>query len=130
MHMHITCTGTPEWDSFISEYMQAWKERIINWLIQDHAKVHVVYYEDLLVDKLEEIIKILDFLNVEYLSADDVWTRVSDDFTEFKRSHVKRIGFQYYTLKQTYFIRAVIQDTKELVRREQKSLELDRYMQV
>ncbi len=122
--------GTPEWDSFIAAYMQGWKERIINWLVQDHAKVHVVYYEDLLTNKLEEIIKILDFLDIDYGSPEQVQIRISKDFTEFKRPQMKGLSFQYYTLKQTYFIKTVIHDTIELLNREQRTLELDRYIQL
>lgn len=120
--------GTPEWDAFISVYMQAWKERILNWLLQDQAKVHIVHYEDLLNDKLDEIIKILDFLDIHYVSSEEVGMRLREDFTEFQRPHLKRLGFQHYTLKQTYFIKTVIQDTIELLSREQKPLELERYI--
>ncbi len=123
-------TGTPEWASFVQVYMQAWKERIMNWLLQDHAKVHVVYYEDLQTHTVREVTRLLDFLHIDYSSPRDVASSISGGYTEFKRPHAKSLGYEYYTLEQIYFIKSMIQKTNELLKRNKVTLDLDRYLQV
>lgn len=118
----------PEWDSYIHVYIQAWKERILNWIDQDHAEVLVVYYEDLKRNTLTEIIRIMDFLELDYPSSEEIGMKLSKDFTEFKRPHTRNENNEYYTPEQKHYIKLVIEETDRELKRANKKLELASYL--
>ena len=103
--------GIPEWDSYVHVYIEAWKERILNWVLQDHAKVHVVSYEDVKRNPLHEVTKMLQFLKADYVSSDELKKRLSEDFSEFKRPRRRQVDFEHYTPEQKLYIKSVILET-------------------
>ena len=111
MQVYSVLVGIPEWDSYVHVYIEAWKERILNWVLQDHAKVHVVNYEVVKRNPLYEVTKMLEFLKVDYVSSDELKKRLSEDFSEFKRPKRKQVDFEHYTPEQKLYIKLVILET-------------------
>ena len=109
-------TGGQEWDEFLHKYMEKWKARIKNWVLDsiDHHQVHVVRYEDLKQHISDEMAKMLSFLKIPF-SEKELPTRLHDDFTTFKRKHNTDI-FEHYSNSQKAHIRTVLLDTIQLAK--------------
>ena len=104
-------TGIAEWNTFVSEYAKGWKARIINWVLnEDERPVHVVRYEDLKKDTATEVAKMLDFLGIEYTNRQDIYQRICQGYTEFKRIHTASDDFEHFTQEERYIIGSAIKD--------------------
>ena len=110
-------------------YIEAWKDRIENWLIQNYTRLHIIRFEDLKRDTLKEVIKMLDFLNISYISKKDIYGRICKGYTEFKRPHNMDYSFEHFTWEQKNYIRSILQETKMFVIRADREhlMELDDY---
>ena len=111
-------------------YMDRWKLRLTNWVINtsDQHPVHVVRYEDLKNNTAAEVAKILSFLNIPY-SKEYLQLSLQVDFTTFKRKHVSD-NFQHYTSSQKQHINEVLLDTIKLAESANRTnlLRLDEYL--
>lgn len=98
---------TKQWVEFFGQYLDRWKERIINWVLtnKEHP-VHVVNYEELQNNTVGEVEKILDFLHFPYNHSDLV-ERLRVDFTTFRRLHMND-GFQHFLPEQKQQLRETI----------------------
>jgi hypothetical protein len=105
--------ATPEWVTFMGEYLSRWKERTINWVLNNNNHpVHVVSYEALKSDTVGEVEKILDFLHYPY-SHGDLVERLKEDFTTFRRSH-SQDEFQHFSPEQKELLRTTILELKTM----------------
>lgn len=123
--------GGSQWDEFLHTYMDKWKMRTKNWVIDsinDHP-VHVVRYESLKRNTTYEVAKMLTFLDVPY-SRKNLSTRLRDDFTTFKRNHTSD-SFEHYSMSQKEHIRDVLLETIHLAQSANLTslLQLDEYLQ-
>lgn len=103
-------TDSEEWDKSLQSYMQAWKKRIQNWVLEkqmDHA-VLIVRYEDLKSNTVKEVERMLTFLQHPF-NAEDIPSRLAQDFTTFKRPH--DVDFERYTSSQKLYIESVLLQT-------------------
>ena len=110
-------------------YMKDWKLRIHQWVIdQDKYPVHILRYEDLQKNTLEEILRVLDFLNVSY-DYDTVAERLREDYSEFHRPH-KTVESEHYSDEQKQQLRSWFMDIIIAAENAGKShlLQLDEYL--
>ena len=100
--------------------------------MQNYTRLHIVRYENLKSDTLNEVVKMLDFLNIPYISKEDIYGRICKGYTEFKRPHGTDYNFEHFTWEQKNYIRSVLQETKMLVIRADKEhlFKLDDYFSV
>ena len=68
----------------------------------------VVRYEDLKSDKVRQVTRMLDFLNVNY-SKVDVEQRLQEDFSAVRRNH--SCDFDHFTENQKLYMRSMIAST-------------------
>jgi hypothetical protein len=111
-HTHVVSPSlfaTEVWMAFFTESLDAWRTRMITWVIENDATrhpVHVVRYEDLQKDTVGEVEKILDFLNFDYVH-EDIVEKLKGDFTDFKRSH-NQTSFRHFSDKQKEQLRGTL----------------------
>ena len=87
--------------------MTLWVKRIQNWALDqspDHP-VMVVHYEDLKLDPVKEVRRMLQFLDIR---SESLSQRLKEDFTTFRRPHGDVPDFQRYTSNQTYFMKSML----------------------
>ena len=126
----LMMAGIPKWNKFLYTYMEMWKSRLINWVLNstnDHP-VHIVRYEDLQKNRPGELAKLLTFLKIPY-SDKDLLLSLHDDFKTFKRQHIND-HFEHYSRSQKEHIQYVLLDTIKLVRAANKThlLKLEEYL--
>ena len=121
--------GIPEWDDFLRSYMERWKSRLKNWVLDSNKQaVQVIRYEDLKQDVPGEVAKVLTFLKIPF-NKEELPQRLESDFTTFKRKHTND-NFEHYSTKQTEHVRSVLVDTIKLAQQVNKSdiLRLEEYL--
>ena len=109
-------------------YMKDWSTRLHQWVInQDKYPVHILHYEDLRQDFVEEIEKVLIFLNVAY-DSDTLKSKLSEDYTEYRRPHHSD-EFEHFSEKQKELVRSFMLDVNNAADRVNKSslLRLEEY---
>ena len=94
---------------------------------QDQYPVHVLRYEDLKNNTLQELLKTLDFLRVSY-DPETVASRLKEDYSEFYRHHGED-DFKHYSDEQKLLLESTLQDMMEAAERTGKSslLRLNEY---
>ena len=68
----------------------------------------VVRYEDLKIDTLNEVKKILDFLHFPY-KEEEVAEKLNEGFNDFYRNHTDT--FEHFTPEQNLFIRSLVNES-------------------
>lgn len=125
-------TDIDAWNRFLTgDFAKGWQTRINNWVLDgDVRPVLVVRYEDLKKDTATEVAKMLDFLNIEYTSRQDIHQRICQGYTEFKRLHTAKDDFEHFTQKQRDFIGSLINDVLISAKAVNKShiLKLEEYI--
>ena len=109
--------------------MQKWRQRLENWVITVHDKpVHVVRYEDLKANTFQEVMKMLDFISIDY-EENAVCQRLLEDYDHFKRIH-KDDHFDHYNDEQRQHISSVLYEMIETAKQHNKSeiLRLEEYI--
>ena len=103
------------WDEFVHLFSKRWSKMISRWAYYGRThRLHVVYYEDMKTNQLDEVGKLLDFLNVSY-NHSELSKRLNEDFSDFHRKHSKDTEFQHYTEEQQLFVEHVIADTEQVL---------------
>ncbi len=74
-----------------------------------------VRYEDVKVDPIGEIGKMLDFLGVPF-TVEELSQRLAGSCGGFKRPQLQRTDFQHYTPQQKDFIHQTIEKTIQTLR--------------
>lgn len=106
---------TDEWIRFSGKYIDRWKERTINWVLDDHRRpVHVVSYEDLKNNTVKEVEKILDFLKYPY-NHNELVEKLSQDFNEFRRSHTQD-DFPHFNSEQKQKLRSTLESITSIAK--------------
>ena len=107
--------ATDEWIKFSGKYIDKWKERTINWVFENpNHPVHVVSYEDLKVDTVGEVEKILDFLQFPY-DHDELLEKLTQDFTDFQRPHMHD-DFKHFNPEQKERLRTTLESMVSLAK--------------
>ncbi len=70
----------------------------------------VVRYEDMKKDKVEQVSRMLDFLQQDY-NRTELAARLEDEFDKFHRSHTAEDNYDHYTEKQRAYVRFLIKST-------------------
>ena len=131
MFWYTHVAASKDWLHFSNDYLDAWKTRMVSWIIDNNAEkhpVHVVRYEDLQRDTVGEVEKILDFLRFPYTHM-EVVRKLNDNYTDFKRSH-NHTNFQHFSDHQKNKLRVTLTETWELAKTKDKAelLRLDEYI--
>ena len=84
-------------------------KRIQKWVLQKNAEhpVLLVRYEDLKSNTIREVERMLVFLQRPF-DADELSSRLAEDFTTFKRPHYTQNSFERYTSTQRLYMDAVL----------------------
>lgn len=77
-----------------------------------HIPVMVVRYEDVRKNKVEQVERMLRFLNYTHSEITD---KIQEDFTMFRREH-GRDQFEHYTTKQRRLVNDIIMKTARELR--------------
>ena len=96
--------------------MENWEAMIYHLLINNavNRPVLIVKFEDLKKDTYQEVERILNFLNVKFLTADDNKTLVPDRLHAFHRNHT--YTFDHYTTEQKIYMNSVIRRVAKQLR--------------
>jgi hypothetical protein len=95
-----------QWSDFVLEQAKKWQQIIQSWIIDDlNHPVLAVKYEDLRLNSVDELRKVLDFLRTPY-NPFIVEELALNKFQENKSSMM-------YTNDQTNYINAIIKSTVE-----------------
>ena len=107
----IISPDSENWDNFMQTYMQAWKRRIQNWVLQEHADhpVLLVRYEDLKLNTVKEVERMLTFLHQPF-DPEEIASKIAEDFTTFKRPHADG-DFERFTDSQKLYMESVLLET-------------------
>ena len=70
----------------------------------------IIHYDDLLKDSLEQVIRILEFLEYDY-DKTELATRLEDGFRDVQRKHTQQ--FEHYTAGQKVFVRSMLNSTMQ-----------------
>ena len=100
-----------EWDDYIRAIGERWKKTILMWYGSAHTlhyPILVVRYEDLKQDSLGQVLRMLNFLNVEYDKA-EVERRLQNGFSAVHRNHT--YDYDHYTEDQKMYMRSMLQST-------------------
>ena len=109
--------------------MTKWTLRLHQWVIdQDTYSVHILRYEDLKNNTVEEVKRVLDFLNV-YYNSDTLADVLKEDYSEFHRPH-SGDNFEHYSVEQKEWLKHLLLETMEAAEKAGKSklLRLDEYL--
>ncbi len=119
-HTH-TCTPTPtyahtgknpNWIRFVHTISQRWQTYFEHWALSGFP-VLVVHYEDLKVNTVVTVMRILEFLKFPY-SEEEVRDRLSEDFSLFRRT--THPTFEHFSIAQKNYIRSKIKETLALLK--------------
>ena len=90
--------------------------------------MHILRYEDLKKNTVEEVKGVLDFLKV-YYNSDTLAEVLKEDYTEFRRPH-SGDNFEHYSVEQKQWLRRSLLETMEAADKAGKSklLRLDEYL--
>ena len=123
-------TETKAWKVYFEDALSAWKMRMHTWVLDnDQHPVHVVRYEDLLINTVGEVEKILDFLQFPYVHEDLVH-KLEQNLTEFQRSH-SNDDFHHFSPEQKSKLRIALMATWDSSKEVGKAdlLRLDEYIE-
>ena len=90
-----------------------------------HHPLLLVHYEDFKRDSLGQVLKILNFLHVDY-NKGEVKMRLQGGFTAVQRNHTTH--FQHYTEDQTAYVTSMIASTMTELQAMGVELDLTKYM--
>ena len=123
--VHALYTGANEgWDHFVKTWGPYWQRLMKNWAeFGANLPLHVVYFEDLKTNAVEEVLKMLDFLEFSSSHKQIVLERLSD--TRFYRK--QRDDFRHFTPDQEMFLNRIIVSTDTALVQSRFSL-VDRYL--
>ena len=89
-----------------------WPEYFTNWYLSGHP-VLVVRYEDLKLDILRQVKRILNFLEFPYMEK-ELKQRMAEDFGKFHRP--PHPDFEHFTPWQKVFVRGTVKQTIKLLK--------------
>ncbi|XP_055346240.1 WSCD family member CG9164-like [Paramacrobiotus metropolitanus] len=88
---------TEEWRSFVPKSIEEWKEMNEYWLSQNPVTVHVVQFEELLTNKKEELLKVIDFLGFKDQLDENMLNCVVEKYEGLFRRRKFKMDFEPYT---------------------------------
>ena len=89
-----------------------WPEYFTNWYLSGHP-VLVVRYEDLKLDILRQVKRMLDFLGFPYIE-EELKKRMAEDFGKFHRP--PHPDFEHFTPQQNVFVQRTVKQTIKLLK--------------
>ena len=104
------------WTKFVHGMAPTWLSTMTHWITDNPGTpVLVICYEDILIDPVKEVKKILRFLNVKY-GAGEVEERLKKDYSVFhRRRPQKQENEDVYTKKLQSFVNSVVSDAERFV---------------
>ena len=107
------CVGdNPEWEAIIQKQAKKWKNMINNHVIKRRPThpLLVVRYEDLKLDSVREVERMLHFLGIA-IERDELIQRLEQNsFNKYHRNHTRSSQFNPYTPSQIKYWNSVISD--------------------
>ena len=104
----------PEWEAIVHKQAKKWKNMIYNHVI-NRKPTHpllVVRYEDLKLDSVREVQRMLHFLDIA-VDKDELLQRLEQNsFNTYHRNHTRSSQFNPYTHSQTKYWNSVILDAE------------------
>ena len=74
----------------------------------------VVRYEDLKIDAVKEMKKMMNFLGFSHISESEIKERLGEGYNNFYRNH--KDDFRHYTEDQKSFVHQKVQETIEILK--------------
>lgn len=128
---NITCFFPGEnkrWDAYVHSQAKRWLSMIDKWVVNsNHHPILVVKYEKLKRESFTEVIRMLDFLRIDYNHM-ELKNNVKEDFNLFFRKKNK-VNFEHYTKKQITCISSIIRNATMLLNKNNigELIELEEY---
>ncbi|XP_011405846.2 PREDICTED: WSCD family member CG9164-like [Amphimedon queenslandica] len=97
-----------EWDRFVNIKINWWSKLIQYWVVNSSVPVLVVKFEDLKQDPVQEVKRILDFINYHQLTVEELSLKMKDGFNKYRRPKQKK-RIKHFTKKQIETINHHIQ---------------------
>ncbi|XP_064407357.1 WSCD family member CG9164-like [Halichondria panicea] len=120
-HSHTGATNpkyfstNKNWDTFVRRESKQWSKYFRTWMVESHDHpTMLVRYEDLKVDLVSNVEKMLDFLSFPY-DHQELENHLTKDFTKFKRKH-NGVTVDHFTAEQKNFVRSIIKQTLSYLR--------------
>lgn len=107
-HISLHAGTNPGWNNTIYTQMEVWETMINHLLINNTVErpVLLVKYEDLQRDSYQEVERMVNFLNVKFLTDDVNKPLEHNGFHAFHRNHTN--SFDHYTMEQKLYVNSVI----------------------
>ena len=117
--LYLISGNNSAWNNYIRLKGSRWHEHIVGWLTTGSKNpLHIVVFEDLKSNLLEEISKIMDFFNISY-NKSVLRMKLKEDYTTFYRQH--RDDFEHFTLAQKEFLSSLVNKTIATLNNEELS---------
>ena len=108
--MYLISGNNSDWNDYLHVQGSRWQRHIVGWLTTGSKNpLHIVVFEDLKSNLLEEMPKIMDFLNVTHNNKSVLRMKLKEDYTTFYRRH--RDDFEHFTLAQKEFLTNIVNET-------------------
>ncbi|XP_064388155.1 WSCD family member AAEL009094-like isoform X2 [Halichondria panicea] len=106
-----------KWKTFVERESKRWGKYFRMWLVESHDHpTMMIRYEDLKVDIVSNVEKMLDFISFPY-DHQELENHLTKDFTKFKRKHRNGVPtVDHFTTAQQDFVRSVIKQTLSYLR--------------
>ena len=113
---------------YIRNSIRGWESYFEGWVLSGAKRdLLVVKYEDLKIDTLNEVKRMLDFLRVPF-SREDLKDQLLKDFTIFQRNYSKE--FEHFTPDQEEYVRQRVESVIALLKtaNNQDTLGVEEYL--
>ena len=107
----LSLTGT-KWDWFVESKGMSWAFMLHTWLSQNTTSIHIVQYEHLVVDLRGELVKMLNFLNLEV--PDEIIDCVVEN-SEGKFRRERHLNFDPFTSENREAVNRLVRQAAPLL---------------
>ena len=114
-YIHWYIGNNTEWNKYVHEIGERWKKTVVNWFVKSanfSRPVMVVRYEDLKVDHVMQVERMLTFLEFPF-DKNELKVKMNDGYDAFRRPHKNE--FEHYTPEQKKYVNTMLLDTIKIL---------------
>ncbi|XP_011405847.1 PREDICTED: WSCD family member GA21586-like [Amphimedon queenslandica] len=107
-----------DWDDYLNYHIKWWSKLIRYWVVGSSVPVLVVKFEDLKQDPVQEVKRILDFINYQQLTVEELSLKMKDGFNAFHRNKTVPDDInRLYTKQQIHIVNEHIKKAEAAIKR-------------